>query len=185
MRFATAGLLYLFSVPCQSRLLRRTSNQPNLSIPFRPSLLVYAFGAGVVAVSNAGRGKEGERESEGEVGKEGEREGAKREGAVKAFSDGSISISEIRRQWWRSSKGGRRGRQEGEATPKMQRGCRGREGEVCLQFLLVAAAAEKGSQVRRKKEEGAEKKRKKNRERDVGGRDTKGRPEEEEEGRQI
>ena len=178
MRFATAGLLYLFSVPCQSRLLRRTSNQPNLSIPFRPSLLVYAFGAGVVAVSNAGGGRE--RESEGEVGKEGEREGA-----VKAFSDGSISISEIRRQWWRSSGGERRGRQEGEATPKMQRGCRGREGEVCLQFLLVASAAEKGSQVRRKKEEGAEKKSKKNRERDVGGRDTKGRPEEEEEGRQI
>ena len=107
---------------------------------------------------------------------------------MKAFSDGSISISEIRRQWWRSSGGERwprRGRQEGEATPKMQRGCRGREGEVCLQFLLVAAAAEKGSQVRRKKEEGAEKKSKKNRERDVGGRDTKGRPEEEEEGRQI
>ena len=70
MRFATAGLLYLLSVPCQSRLLSRTSNQPNLSIPYRLSLHVYAFGAGVVAVSNAG-GREGEGESEGEVGKEG------------------------------------------------------------------------------------------------------------------
>ena len=71
---------------------------------------------------------------------------------------------------------------ERQATSKMQQGWRGernpdgkrkrgmrREGEVCLQFLLVAVAAEKGSQVRRKKEGGAEKKSRKNRERDVGG----------------
>ena len=77
--------------------------------------------------------------------------------------------------------GGRGNPQDAAGMPREG----GRKGEVCLQFLLVAAAAEKGSQVRRKKEEGAEKKSKKNRERDVGGRDTKGRPEEEEEGRQI
>ena len=35
----------------------------------------------------------------GEVGGGGERKEGGEEGAVKAFSDGSISISEIRQQW--------------------------------------------------------------------------------------
>ena len=62
MRFATEGLLsdYPSRVSPDCRAELRT----NLTSPFRPSLHVYAFGAGVVAVSNAGGGRESLRGGE-------------------------------------------------------------------------------------------------------------------------